>query len=92
MSPGQRAADLEPTEDDLTHVRENLGVVAEIIARELQNTYPEDIGNIITGSLGNVVEFTIYERDRFGVLQTEDPIVVHAVLHPGPFEATGGAA
>ncbi|OHV42159.1 hypothetical protein BBK14_11090 [Parafrankia soli] len=66
--------------------------IAEIVARELQNTDHEDIGNIITGSLGNVVEFTIYPRDRFGVLQTEDPIVVHAVLRHGPFEATGGSA
>ncbi|MEX5712281.1 hypothetical protein AB1484_29365 [Parafrankia sp. FMc6] len=66
--------------------------LADHIARELQNTYPEDIGNIITSSLGNVVEFTIYPRDRFGVLQTEDPIVVHAVLRHGPFEATPDGA
>jgi hypothetical protein len=59
--------------------------LADLIARELQNTDHRDVGNIQTRSLGNVVAFSVYPRDRHGVTQGE-PVEFHAIIHPGAFE------
>ena len=60
--------------------------LADAIARELQNTDHDDVGNIETRSLGNVIEFRVYRRDRHGI-RVAEPEEFYATLHPGPFEA-----
>lgn len=67
----------------------NLRDLADLIARELQNTDHPNFGNINieTRSLGNVIAFSVYPRDEYGI-RADEPLEFHAILHPGPFEVS----